>query len=174
MVGLSFQRPEDQLFCDAVESDVAYGPLNLGLSEKEALGRAHAALGRLGVGPQRFGVSPLELSGGERRRVALAGIVALDPGAYVFDEPTAGLDGDGRSFLHELVASLVAQGAPVVVVTHDVGEWLGEATKVALLRDGWLAWSGLACDLATSSTPFARAGLDAPLSVRLREVFHAS
>ena len=135
-VGLAFQRPEDQLWAATVLDDIAYGPRAQGWPESEALAAARAAAARLGVGEELLARSPFELSGGQMRRVALAGVVAARPGAYVFDEPTAGLDGEARATMHDLVADLVAEGAPVVVCTHDADEWRAEARAVVRLAGG--------------------------------------
>ena len=133
-VGLAFQRPEDQLFCDTVLEDIAYGPRMRGVPD--ALGAARAAAGALGVGEELFDRSPFELSGGQMRRVALAGVVAGRPGAYVLDEPTAGLDTDGVRELQELLCRLADEGFAVVVITHDPQEWASCADSLVRIRDG--------------------------------------
>ena len=167
-VGLCLQRPENQLFCDTVLEDVAFGPRNLGANDETARRRAIEALGSLGVDEALWGRSPFALSGGQRRRVALAGVVALDPAAFVLDEPTAGLDAEGRAFLHRVVCELASLGKPVAVVSHDVGEWLEVADDVALVSAGRLVWQGAAVRLVEDPAPLGRAGLDVPLWVRLR------
>lgn len=133
-VGLSFQRPEDQLFCDTVLEDIAYGPRERGL--QDAAEAALEAARELGVDEGLLDRSPFELSGGQMRRVALAGVTAGRPGAYVLDEPTAGLDSEGVRELRGLVCRLVSRGARVVVITHDVDEWRGCADRVVLLDRG--------------------------------------
>lgn len=167
-VGLAFQRPEDQLFCDTVLDDIAYGPRVRGDSEEGAIARAHEAAALLGVGEGLLDRSPFELSGGQMRRVALAGVVACGQDAYVLDEPTAGLDAESREELRELVRGLVVRGAAVVVITHDPGEWLGEAARVAFLRDGRVAEVTGPERAMRDVGLYERAGLAAPLSVRLR------
>ncbi|MCH3967607.1 MAG: ABC transporter ATP-binding protein [Atopobiaceae bacterium] len=138
-VGLAFQRPEDQLFAATVAEDVSYGPRNLGVSDEDVRERARGALEAVGLDPETVGKrSPFLLSGGQRRRVGLAGIVALSPRAYVFDEPTVGLDARGKAFLHGLVEDLASGGAPVVVVSHEVGEWKASSDRVVRLRGGVL------------------------------------
>lgn len=122
-VGLCFQRPGDALFGNTVLEDLMYGPLMRGATQKEAEAEARAAAEQLGVDEELFQRNPFELSGGQARRVALAGAVASDPEAYVFDEPTAGLDAEGRSQLHVLVRELIDAGKPVVLITHDPDEW---------------------------------------------------
>lgn len=167
-VGLAFQRPEDQLFCDTVLEDIAYGPRQRGLGEDAALGAAREAASLLGVGEDLLGRSPFELSGGQMRRVALAGVVACGQGALVLDEPTAGLDVESRQELRAVARGLVDRGAAVVVITHDVGEWLGDATSVALLREGRLVAVTDPARAASDPGLYEAAGLAAPFSVRLR------
>lgn len=217
MVGLAFQRPEDQLFCSTVLEDVAFGPKNRleatdrpeakdwlesknqpdpklaadsaefggeknapvnirtshpeepdgGLAQKLAEDSARAALAELGVDESMWQKSPFDLSGGQRRRVALAGIVAMHPGAYVFDEPTAGLDGQARAFLHEVVARLARSGAAVCVVSHDVGEWLPLSDAVVLLKNGQVAYQGAAKKCLANLKPYELAGIEPPARVIL-------
>lgn len=126
-VGLAFQRPEDQLFCDTVLDDIAYGPRAHGLGEEEALAAARMAAARLSIGEELLDRSPFALSGGQMRRVALAGVTAARPRAYVFDEPTAGLDARGVREFCDLACGLADEGATVVVITHDPKEWDGVA-----------------------------------------------
>ena len=167
-VGLAFQRPGDQLFCETVYDDIAYGPRARGASERDVDAAVRAAAARLGVGEELFDRSPFDLSGGQMRRVALAGVVACESGAYVFDEPTAGLDGPSRAELRRLVHGLVEGGDPVVLVTHDAGEWLEEATSVAFLRDGAVVQQVEAHVAASSPELFVAVGLEAPFMVELR------
>lgn len=167
MVGLCQQRAENQLFCDTVLDDVAFGPRNLGAATDEADARAREALRSLGVDEVLWGRSPFALSGGQRRRVALAGVVAMRPGAYVLDEPTNGLDAEGRDQLHAVVRRLAAAGAAAVVISHDVGEWLRVVDDVVLLESGCVAWHGPATQLPGDTAPFAAAGMQPPLEVAI-------
>lgn len=167
-VGLAFQRPEDQLFCDTVLDDIAYGPRARGGSPEEAERLARGAARELGVAEELLGRSPFELSGGQMRRAALAGVVAARPGAYVFDEPTAGLDAPSRRRLCELARSLAEGGAPVIVITHDAGDWLGVADDVYFLAAGRVVAHESAGRVSRDPAPFREAGLTAPLAVRLR------
>lgn len=167
MVGLCQQRAENQLFCDTVLDDVAFGPRNLGATTGEADARAREALRSLGVDEVLWGRSPFALSGGQRRRVALAGVVAMRPGAYVLDEPTNGLDAEGRDQLHAVVRRLAAAGAAAVVISHDVGEWLRVVDDVVLLESGCVAWHGPATQLPGDTAPFAAAGMQPPLEVAI-------
>lgn len=167
MVGLCQQRAENQLFCDTVLDDVAFGPRNLGATTDEADARAREALRSPGVDEVLWGRSPFALSGGQRRRVALAGVVAMRPGAYVLDEPTNGLDAEGRDQLHAVVRRLAAAGAAAVVISHDVGEWLRVVDDVVLLASGCVAWHGPATQLRGDTAPFAAAGMQPPLEVAI-------
>lgn len=167
-VGLCLQRAEDQLFCDTILDDVAFGPKNLGASEAEAHARAERALVRMGLDEALWGRSPFALSGGQRRRAALAGIIAMEPEAYVLDEPTVGLDAAARGFLHDFVRELAAGGSPVLVVSHDLGEWLDVADDVVLIRAGRVSWGGKASELVRDPSPLSDAGVTPPLWLRLR------
>ena len=113
---------------------------------------------------------PFCLSGGQARRVALASILTLSPRAVVLDEPTAGLDAPARAALHRLVQDLACKGLPVLVVSHDLEEWLAAADQVVLLADGTIAWQGTPGALASDMDAFARAGLEPPESWQLREL----
>ena len=168
-VGLCLQRSEDQLFCDTVADDVAYGPKSLGVGGTEALSRAHDALAEMGVSEDLWNRSPFALSGGQRRRAALAGVRALDPAAYVLDEPTVGLDARARELLHEVARRAAGEGRPVIVVSHDIDEWLDVADDVALLREGRVAWRGPSRALADDPSPLVDAGLMPPAWMRLRD-----
>ncbi|HEY8487063.1 MAG TPA: energy-coupling factor transporter ATPase [Limnochordales bacterium] len=138
-VGLVFQYPEYQLFEETVLQDVAFGPRNLGVQEQEALERARRALRRVGLDPDVYGNrSPFELSGGQRRRAALAGVLALESPVLVLDEPTAGLDPRGRQELMELLRELNREGTTVVLVTHSMEEVARVARRALLLSRGRL------------------------------------
>ena len=168
-VGLAFQRPEEQFFANTVLDDVAFGALARGAGAKAARSQAQEALERLGIERTLWDRSPLALSGGEARRVALAGIVAMRPSAYVLDEPTAGLDGRAARRVIALTRELATDGAAVVVISHEVGEWLGVADDGCLLREGRVVWSGSRAELLASPGTFRRAGLKVPLAVRVGE-----
>lgn len=165
-VGLSFQRAQSQLFCPTVAEEVAFGPENLGLGRKEVDERVERAMEAFGVA-RLADRSPLQLSGGQARRVALASVVAMGPAAYVLDEPTAGLDGAGSEELMGVARALADGGAAVVVVSHDVCSWLSVADRALLLRAGRVAWSGAAGELGASVRPYEAAGMGVPLAVRL-------
>jgi energy-coupling factor transport system ATP-binding protein len=135
-VGLVFQRPESQFFSLSVEEDCAFGPRNLGRRHDEAVRDAHEALAAVGLDPAVFGPrEPWSLSGGEARRAALAGVLAMRPRYLLLDEPTAGLDAAGRDAVCGAVEVARTQ-AGVIVVTHDAEMFLRQADRVLVLRAG--------------------------------------
>lgn len=173
-VGLVFQSPESQLFAETVEGDVSFGPGNRGLSGAEARDAAHRAMEAVGLDPGEFAErSPFSLSGGEARRAAIAGVLAMDPGLLLFDEPTAGLDASGREAVRTIVSS-ARERSGVVVVTHDAEEFLGIADSVVLLSDGSVSFAGSAGDLIASPERFGEAGLRMPEVLRAQVLLEAS
>lgn len=168
-VALAFQDPEQQLFLETVEHELAFAPRNLGCSEDEVARRVSEAASQLEI-KELLPSDPFCLSGGQARRVALASILTLSPRAVVLDEPTAGLDAPARAALHRLVRDLACKGLPVLVVSHDLEEWLAIADQVVLLADGTIAWQGTPGALASDIDAFARAGLEPPESWQLREL----
>ena len=137
-VGMVFQFPEYQLFSETVLKDVMFGPKNFGFSEEEAKERAIKALKDVGIPESYFDKSPFELSGGEKRRVAIAGIIASEPDILILDEPTAGLDPNGKKEILELIAAYHKTGKTVIVVTHDMDIVLEYSEKVIVLNNGKL------------------------------------
>ena len=137
-VGMVFQFPEYQLFSETVLKDVMFGPKNFGFSEEEAKERAIKALQDVGIPESYFDKSPFELSGGEKRRVAIAGIIASEPDILILDEPTAGLDPKGKKEILELIAAYHKTGKTVIVVTHDMDIVLEYSEKVIVLNNGQL------------------------------------
>ena len=168
-VALAFQNPEQQLFLETVEHELAFAPRNLGCSEDEVARRVSDAASQLEI-KELLPSDPFCLSGGQARRVALASILTLSPRAVVLDEPTAGLDAPARAALHRLVQDLACKGLPVLVVSHDLEEWLAAADQVVLLADGTIAWQGTPGALASDMDAFARAGLEPPESWQLSEL----
>lgn len=165
-VGLVFQSPETQLFAESLEADVAFGPLNQGLSQDDARAEAHAALRSVGLAPELFAErSPFSLSGGEARRAAIAGVLAMRPGYLLLDEPTAGLDLAGREAVRNIVSS-AREDAGIVVVTHDAEEFLEIADRVVLLSGGRVVFEGRAEELVQQPERFADAGLRPPEILR--------
>lgn len=165
-VGIVFQSPEMQLFAESVAADVAFGPRNQGLSEEDAIVEAHRALEAVGLDPAEFGPrSPFSLSGGEARRAAIAGVLAMAPGYLMLDEPTAGLDPSGREAVRDIVTA-ARESAGVVVVTHDAEEFLEHADRVVLLSEGRIIFDGRAEVLVQNPDRFTEAGLRAPEVLR--------
>ena len=138
-VGLVFQFPEYQLFEETVEKDVAFGPHNFGLSNEEALKRAHEAILRVGLNESFFTRSPFELSGGEKRKVAIAGVIATNPEVLIVDEPTAGLDPVASLETMGLFKEIQKQGTSVILVTHDMSIVNAYADEVVVLENGKIA-----------------------------------
>ncbi len=141
-VGLVFQFPEYQLFEETVEKDVAFGPKNFGDNNEEALKKAHEALLSVGLNEKYFKRSPFELSGGERRRVAIAGILAINPDILILDEPTAGLDANGAEAIMSLVKKMHENGKTIILVTHDMELVMKYCELVYVLHDGNLVFRG--------------------------------
>lgn len=168
-VALAFQNPEQQLFLETVDHELAFAPRNLCCSEDEVARRVSEAASQLEI-KELLPSDPFCLSGGQARRVALASILTLNPRAVVLDEPTAGLDAPARAALHRLVQDLACKGLPVLVVSHDLEEWLAIADQVVLLADGTIAWQGTPAALASDMGAFTRAGLEPPESWQLREL----
>lgn len=141
-VGMVFQYPEYQLFADTVLEDVAFGPRNFGVAREDAYKLAKNALETVGLDFEQIkSKSPFDLSGGEKRRVALAGVLAMKPQILVLDEPTAGLDPQGKREILSLVKSINKQnGITVVMVSHDMNEVYENADRVIVFRDGGVVY----------------------------------
>ena len=146
-VGMVFQFPEYQLFEETVEKDVAFGPLNFGSSKAEAIELAHQALSKVGIDESYYQRSPFELSGGERRRVALAGIFAIKPDILVLDEPTVGLDYQGSKDIMDLVNKMYLEGTSIILITHDMNLVNEYVQKVFFLENGELKFTGKPTEL---------------------------
>lgn len=135
-VGLVFQFPEYQLFEETVVKDVSFGPKNFGYSDSEATNIAKESLKLVGLDESLFEKSPFELSGGQKRRVAIAGIIALKPKVLILDEPTAGLDPQGTLEMMELFKLIYENGTTIVMVTHDMDIVIKYATDIVVLKKG--------------------------------------
>jgi energy-coupling factor transport system ATP-binding protein len=163
-VAIVFQNPESQFFAETVLADVAFGPRNLRIDDPEEA--AAAALEAVGLDPARFGTrSPFTLSGGEARRVAVAGALAMRAPYLLLDEPTAGLDSTGRA---DVLAAIDAERgrAGLVVVTHDPEEFLSRADRLLVLRDGAVAYDSAPAGLLDGADRYEAAGLRLPEDVR--------
>jgi len=163
-VGLVFQYPEQQLFEETVFDDVAFGPRNLGLGKDEVRQRVEDALRLVGLDPRQVGGrSPFSLSSGMRRRVAIAGVLALKPEILVLDEPAAGLDPAGRRLLMDRIEDFQrTHGLTVVLVTHDMGEVARRAGRMAVLNKGALVMEGRPGEIFSRVEELRAVGLDIP------------
>jgi energy-coupling factor transport system ATP-binding protein len=173
-VGLVFQYPEHQLFEETVYKDISFGPKNMGLSGEDIKRRVCAAMAQVGLDYEEMqGRSPFELSGGQMRRVALAGVLAMQPRVLVLDEPTAGLDPRARDFLLSDIKRLNKEGTTVVLISHGMDEVARLATRVAVLEKGRLVMEGSTVEIFTQQERLSAMGLDIPegfkLARRLRE-----
>ena len=172
-VGLVFQYPEYQLFEETVEKDIAFGPNNLKLDEKEIRHRVRAAMELVGLDDSLRTVSPFNLSGGQKRRVAIAGVLAMNPSILILDEPAAGLDPAGRRGMLELIRGIHESGVTVVMVSHsmdDVGKYCG---RLYVLDHGKIAFEGTPAEVFKHGEELNAIGLDVPecakLAARLRK-----
>ena len=166
-VGLIFQFPEAQLFAETVFDDIAFGPQNLRLSDIPS--RVHQALIQVGLDPETFiKRDPLRLSGGEKRRVAIAGILAMQPQVIIFDEPTAGLDPIGAKRIEALIQAQKAQNRTTIVITHDLDLAARIADRIYLFQKGQILQHGLPANMLTSQA-LSPLGLHLPEIVQLTE-----
>ncbi|MBN1464533.1 energy-coupling factor transporter ATPase [candidate division KSB1 bacterium] len=162
-IGLVFQFPETQLFEETVGKDIAFGPRNLGLAEDDIAQRVESAMLALELDPHRFrDRSPFHLSEGEKRRVAIAGVLAMQPDMIVFDEPTAGLDPKSVGRFIATVRRLIDGGKAVVLVTHNMDFVAEVADRVIALRAGQLVFDGHPGDLFTNRERLRDIGLERP------------
>ena len=170
-VGLVFQYPEHQLFEIDVFSDVCFGPKNLGLDKKEVELRAYDALKKVGLPDELFYQSPFELSGGQKRRVAIAGVLAMKPEVLILDEPTAGLDPKGRDDILGLVARLHAeQGMTVILVSHSMEDVARYVSRLVVMNHGEKVFDGTPREVFRHYKELEAMGLAAP---QITYVVHA-
>lgn len=172
-IGLVFQYPEHQLFAATVSQDVAFGPRNLGLPENEIEARVDEALFAVGLDPAAVrDASPFELSGGQQRRVAFAGVLAMKPEVLVMDEPAAGLDPRGREELLGLVSSLHEGGMTVVMVSHSMNDLAKRCDRIVVLSEGRVLREGAPAAVFAHAEELRSVGLDVPaaqaFAMRLR------
>jgi cobalt/nickel transport system ATP-binding protein len=162
-IGIVFQNPDDQLFSPTVLDDVAFGPLNQGMSPADAKARAMEALAAVGLPPVAADRVPFQLSGGDKRRAALAGVLAMRPAVLLLDEPSAFLDPRGRRELIELVRTLPGTK---LIATHDLDLVLDVCTRVLVLDAGKLVADGPACDVLANESLVEPHGLEVPHRLR--------
>ena len=162
-VGLVFQYPEYQLFADSVEEDIAYGLRNMGLSDEDIMTRIDTACKITGVPKELLCKSPFEISGGQKRRVAIAGVLAMQPKILVLDEPAAGLDPIGTSeILDEIVRYKEMTGSTIILVTHSMEDAVRVADRIAVMHDGQIIESGTKKDIFSNAKKLKEIGLDVP------------
>lgn len=173
-VGLVFQFSEYQLFEETILKDVAFGPKNYGLSEEEATAKAKAALKLVGIKEDMWNRSPLDVSGGQKRRIAIAGILAIEPEIIVLDEPTAGLDPKGSIEMINLFVSLNKKfGKTIIIVSHDNEMVFNYADNTVLMADGKVAYSGPTLDLFNDQELIKKHKLMEPMLVNFKNELKA-
>ena len=167
-VGLVFQYPEYQLFEETVYKDIAFGPKNMKLPEEEIDQRVREAAGFVGVEEELFEKSPLELSGGQKRRIAIAGVIAMRPGVLILDEPTAGLDPAGcRQILDNICAYREKTGATVIIVSHNMDDVARIAERIIVFSHGRVVMDGSAGEVFSRAEELIEIGLDVPHATAL-------
>lgn len=172
-VGMVFQYPEYQLFADTVEKDVAFGPKNMKLEKEEIDKRVKRAMEVVGLDYDTFaGRSPFDLSGGEKRRAAIAGVIAMEPKILILDEPVAGLDPVGREDILALVKKLQKEVSPtVIMVSHSMDDVAVVADRIIALKDGKVVLDGTPKQVFSQRQLIADIGLDVPCATRLAGEF---
>ena len=170
-VGLVFQYPENQLFEETVAKDIAFGPKNLGLDEAEIDRRVRTAMRRVALDYDKLSQrSVFELSGGQMRRVAIAGVLAMEPQTLVLDEPCAGLDPKGREEILGLISDLHREsGATIVMVSHSMDDVAALAERVIVMNHGKVAMDGAPREVFSRGEELRAIGLDVPQAVELAQ-----
>ena len=175
-VGVVFQYPEYQLFEETVEKDIAFGPLNLGLNEDEVNSRVKASMEAVGLNYEEYkDKSPFELSGGQKRRVAITGVIAMDPEVLILDEPTAGLDPGGRDEIFELIKTLHKENEMTIILSsHSMDDMAKLAKTIIVMNHGKVEFMGTPREIFNSKAiRLKEIGLDIPqtieLAIKLRE-----
>ncbi|MBQ8014587.1 MAG: energy-coupling factor transporter ATPase [Clostridia bacterium] len=168
-VGLCFQYPEYQLFEETVYKDIAFGPKNMKLSEAEIKDRVLRAAAFVGVKPEHMEKSPFDLSGGEKRRVAIAGVMSMEPEVLIFDEPAAGLDPKGRNDLINLIKNYRKQtGSTVIIVSHSMEDIAEMADRVIVMNNSSVAMQGTVDEVYSRGDELRTMGLNVP---EITEIF---
>jgi energy-coupling factor transport system ATP-binding protein len=168
-VGIVFQFPEHQLFEETVEKDIIFGPMNFGVSEREAKERARLALKQVGLLEEILEKSPFDLSGGQMRRVAIAGVLAMEPDCLVLDEPTAGLDPRGRKEIMDMFYSLhKKRNLSTILVTHSMEDAARYADQIVIMQQGQVVKQGTPVEIFSSVAELLEMGLDVPEVVRFQ------
>lgn len=174
-VGMVFQYPEYQLFEDTVEKDVAFGPKNMGLDAEEVSRRVKRAIELVGLDYEDIkDRAPFELSGGQKRRVAIAGIIAMQPKVLILDEPTAGLDPYGKEQILSLITHLKKECSPtVIVISHDVDEITRFANRIVVFNDGKVMFDLPMNELFRHADELHAVGLEIPKAVKIAQKLRA-
>ncbi|XJZ27469.1 energy-coupling factor ABC transporter ATP-binding protein [Bacillota bacterium Lsc_1132] len=168
-VGIVFQFPEHQLFEETVEKDIIFGPMNFGVPEAEAKKRARIALKQVGLQEEVLEKSPFDLSGGQMRRVAIAGVLAMEPVCLVLDEPTAGLDPRGRKEIMDLFYRLHQErNLSTILVTHSMEDAAKYADQIVIMQQGKVMKRGTPKEIFTNPVELMKMGLDVPEVVRFQ------
>ena len=167
-VGLVFQYPEYQLFEETVYKDIAFGPKNMKLSDEEVDRRVREAAGFVGLTEEQLQVSPFDLSGGQKRRVAIAGVIAMEPEILILDEPTAGLDPVGREeILENIEAYRKAKNATIMMVSHSMNDVARLTDRLLVMCGSRLAMDGTPAEVFTHARELLEMGLDIPVLTRI-------
>ncbi len=171
-VGIVFQFPEHQLFEETVLKDICYGPMNFGVSEEEAIRRAKELIVKVGLSEEVLQKSPFDLSGGQMRRVAIAGVLAMNPEVIVLDEPTAGLDPRGQREIMDMFYELHKEkGLTTILVTHSMEDAAHYAEEIVIMQKGRLKRKGTPEEIFSGADELFEMGLDVPDVVRFQYQF---
>ena len=169
-VGLVFQYPEYQLFEETVYKDISFGPKNMGLNEQEVDRRVREAAGFVGLADSVLEQSPFELSGGQKRRVAIAGVIAMEPAVLILDEPTAGLDPVGvEQIMSNIHDYHEAKNASIIVISHSMEEMARRVDRLVVVNDGHIPLEGTPREVFAHGSELEEMGLGVP---RMTRVFH--
>ena len=174
-VGLCFQYPEYQLFEETVYKDISFGPKNMGLKEEEIHKRVLLAAEYVGLKKELLEKSPFDLSGGEKRRAAIAGVIAMQPKVLILDEPTAGLDPKGRDRILEMIKSYRERtGSTVLLVSHSMEDVAKIATKVLVMNKGQVEMYGTVDEVYSHSVELRNIGLNVPQVSKIFEILKSN
>lgn len=170
-IGMVFQYPESQLFGETVEKDIGFGPVKMGLSSEEVEDRVKESISMVGLDFEEYrNRSPFNLSGGEKRKIAIAGILALKPEVLVLDEPTAGLDPSSRITLLKMIQSFKLEGRTLVMVSHDMDEISSISDNVIVMNQSKIEFSGSTGEAFSKPAMLRKAGLDVPMMSIIAEL----
>ena len=168
-IGIVFQFPEHQLFEETIEKDICFGPMNFGVTEEEAKKLARKAIVQVGLSEEILDKSPFDLSGGQMRRVAIAGVLAMEPEVLVLDEPTAGLDPRGRKEIMDMFYALHKErGISTILVTHSMEDAAKYADEIIIMHKGTVYKKGTPQEIFSQPEQLLELGLDVPDTVRFQ------